>query len=288
MYKQGIQIESTPQLKRPVLIIGFDGWGNALNVAKGMISYLIQKLGATKIATINPDRYYRYDAVRPWVTIEQGVAKELLPPGGNFFAAQTSHGERDIVILDAYEPNMNWFQFSEELISFCTRLEIDTIISLGGMFDNVLHTDRIISGTVSSETLLSRLIGFNINTITYQGPTSIHSVILSEGQKKGMSCYSLWCHCPYYLQDMVFFGMISHLGKLISSIGEFQLDTEELDKKWRKTGGSIQQMLKNKPEIMSAVSQLKKQKPRGAWTKMKPPPAKDEKVINLQDYMDSE
>ena len=49
MHETGIHITELPQLNHPILIAGFDGWGNALNVSKGMVTYLIGKLNAKKV-----------------------------------------------------------------------------------------------------------------------------------------------------------------------------------------------------------------------------------------------
>ena len=67
METQGIQVTERPELHAPLLIAGFDGWGNALDVSKGMAAYLIRKLDARPFARINPDIFYRYDKNRPEV-----------------------------------------------------------------------------------------------------------------------------------------------------------------------------------------------------------------------------
>lgn len=87
MKRQGIHVTQWPDLKVPLLIVGFDGWGNALDVARGMAVFLIDKLKAQSFARINPDIFYLYDINRPEVDIESGTLKHLTPPGGTFYAA---------------------------------------------------------------------------------------------------------------------------------------------------------------------------------------------------------
>ena len=56
MSKEEIQVNELPQLKKPVLIAGFDGWGNALKISSGMTAYLIRKLNAKTADTAgSPD-----------------------------------------------------------------------------------------------------------------------------------------------------------------------------------------------------------------------------------------
>jgi len=174
MKEEGIHIETLPELQKPILIIGFGGWGNALNVATGMVAYLIRKCRAGSFAKLNPDLFYRYDQVRPIVNIEKGVLKDISIPGGFFYAAKPGSEGRDLVILKAEEPNLRWQYFAEEVFSVCERLGVEYVITLGSMIDNVLHSDRILSGFGSSEALLEKLRQKNVSPISYHGPSVKH------------------------------------------------------------------------------------------------------------------
>ncbi len=286
MSEQGIFIEELPQLNKPILIAGFDGWGNALDVSKGMAKYLISKLKAEYFAKINPDTFYHYDEKRPVVNIENGYLKSLSPQGGSFYVAQTGSGEKDLIILKADEPNLRWFHFVDELFSLCEKLGVETIITLGSMYDNVLHTDRVISGIASHKDLFVRLKEKNVIPISYSGPTAIHSIIHSEGQKRGFKTISLWCHCPYYLQGITHYGVMSYLGTLLSFLGEFELDIEDLDKSWEKLAIQIQELIENNPEFQDVIDKLRKAKIKGSWASMKESTKNNEKVISLKDYLE--
>ena len=282
---QEIQIKELPQLKKPVLIAGFDGWGNALKISSGMAAYLIRKLNAKPFAKLNSDAFFRYDDARPLVNIEAGILKRIVAPGGAFHAASTDEDSNDVVILKADEPNLRWYRFIEETFSLCKQLGVETIITLGSMYDNVLHTDRVISGIASSQQLVAKLNEQNINSISYQGPSAIHSIIQLEGSKKGFQCISLWSHCPFYLQGTTHFGILSHLGELLSSIGNFDLDTADLEESWKSLNEQIQELVKNNADIQNIISELRKSKVRGSATTMKGS-LKDEKVINIEDFLE--
>jgi proteasome assembly chaperone (PAC2) family protein len=103
MSYQGINLKKFPQLEKPLLIAGFEGWGNALKISSGMAAYLVRKLNAEQFATLNPDYFYRYDEARPVVKIEEGILKQVEPPGGAFFASHTGPEQKDVVILKADE-----------------------------------------------------------------------------------------------------------------------------------------------------------------------------------------
>ncbi len=286
MNEQGIYIERLPEQMHSVLITGFEGWGNALDVSRAMVSYLIRKLKAEKIAWINPEPFYRYDETRPVVKVDEGQLKDLSPPGGVFYSALTGSDEKNIVILKASEPNLRWFQFVEEILSLCDKLSIRTIINVGSMYDDVLHSDRIVSGIASSKALVSMLKEKNIFPITYKGPGGIHSTLHSEAQKRGFQCISLWCHCPYYLQGTTHFGMLSQLGSLLSLLGEFELDVKELDMSWKDMRRQIKDLIDENPELNAMVNGLRKAKVRGSWANMKDSDKNNGKIIQLKDFLE--
>ncbi|MBC8466535.1 MAG: PAC2 family protein [Deltaproteobacteria bacterium] len=286
MKEEGIHIETLPELQKPILIVGFDGWGNALNISTGMVAYLIRKFKAGSFARLNPDLFYRYDQTRPIVNIENGRLKDLSIPGGVFYAAKPGSEGRDLLILKAEEPNLRWQYFAEEVFSLCERLGVEYVITLGSMIDNVLHSDRIVSGFGSSEALLEKLRQKNVSLISYHGPSAIHSTLHSEGKKRGFQCISLWCHCPYYLQGATHFGMMSHLGSLLSYFGEFELETEELEEKWKELEEEIHKVIETHPQVQALVKELRKAKVRGSWEKMKNSAKQNGKIINLQDFLE--
>ncbi|UCF91150.1 MAG: PAC2 family protein [Desulfobacterales bacterium] len=286
MAAKGIQIEEFPRLTRPLLIASFEGWGNALNISSGMASYLIRYYKAHHFAKLDPDAFYRYDESRPIVIIEEGALKDLTPPGGGFYSARTGAGGGDLVILKADEPSLRWFHFVDEFLDLCETLEVKTVITLGSMYDNVLHSDRIISGIASSEELAIKLKQKKVQAIDYQGPSAIHSIIQSEGPRRGFQCMSLWCHCPYYLQGTIHFGMLAHLGSLLSFLGEFELNTQELEASWGKLNDQIQELINNNPELQNMIKKLRKDKVRGSAAGLKGNVKKDEKVIDIQEFLD--
>jgi len=286
MNTAGIHIKEWPQLNKPVLIAGFDGWGNALNISNGMAAYFIRRLKAKKFADLDPDTFYRYDEQRPVVDIVEGKLNTLTPPSGSFYAVETDDNQSDIVILKANEPNLRWFKFMELLFSICQKLQIRKVITIGSMYDNVLHTDRILSGIASSPEMLSELKQKRINPISYQGPSAIHSIIQSEGTKKGYECISLWSHCPYYLQGTTHFGILSYLGELIAGLVNFQLDTLDLQGNWKKLENQINTLVEGNSELQSLISNLRKEKAKGSAASLRGAAKSDEKIINLQDFLD--
>ena len=284
MIESGIQIDKLPDLKNPLLIAGFDGWGNALKISSGMAAYLVRTFGAQRFAEINPDLFFRYDEMRPIVHIEDGLLKSLTPPAGTFYAAQTSSNGRDLVILKSDEPQLRWSRFVQELFDLCGRLNVHTIITIGSMYDHVLHTDRFVSAIAPDTQMISMLRQKGVNSISYQGPGAIQSTIHAEGLKRNSTCISLWCHCPLYLQGTTHFGILAHLGKLLAALGGFELNTQDLEANWEKLNNQIENLIDNNAELQAVVRELRNAKKRGSDAALKGM-LKDEKIINIQDFL---
>lgn len=280
----GIIIEELPPLQDPIMIAGFDGWGNALNVSKAMAAYLIRKLDSAAFARLDPDTYYRFDEHRPVVTIENGEFRNVMPPGGEFFVIRTGSGQPDLVVLEAEEPDLNWYQFAGAILDLCRQLRVQTLITLGSMYDNLLHTDKIISGVSNDPVAIGQLKENRIHSISYQGPSAIHSVILAEASKRQLTNISFWCHCPYYLQGTTHFGQLLELARLLRDWGKFDLDVEDLQKGWAKLKEQIDDLIERNSELRQLVTDLRKRKTRGSIASVKNSLKPDEKVIDLQDF----
>ena len=282
---RAINIKQRPALKDPILICGFDGWGNALNVSMAMVTYLIHTLKGEPFARISPDLFYRYDASRPKVTIEKGTLKSISPPGGSFYAVASRPEENDLIILKANEPTLQWIHFVEELLCFCETFGVTTLIGVGSLFDNVLHTDRIVSGIASNDLLQSSLRERNVMAIDYEGPSSIHSWIHSEAKNQDFQCINLWCHCPYYLEGTTHFGLLAHLGSLLSTLGKFQLDVDTLEISWKEVSRKIQGLIEGNPELSAMINEIKKARLQGSRANRGRAGQPGEKIIYLKDFL---
>lgn len=283
---KGFQVEHVPELKSPILIAGFDGWGNAMDVSTEAVLFFINECKARSFARLDPDQFYRYDASRPVVNIEAGIMKHFMPPSGIFYAAPTRPRFNDLLLFRAEEPSLNWNRFVTDLISLCKAMRVCTIITLGSMFDSVLPSDRIISGIASQTEHFEELKIRGMVPISYQGPSAIHSLIHVEAERAGISSISLWCHCPYYLQGTTHFGILSNLVRLLSAICLVEIDTSDIDDRWHRMDIQIRQLIEDSPELQKMISDIRKAKVRGSWSSLEKAGA-DRNVIDIRDFLDT-
>ena len=286
MEYQTFRLETLPALTAPVFIIGFRGWGNALEVSAGTAAYLMETLQAVSFGHIEPDACYRYDESRPVVKIETGVMKSIAPPGGSFFAIETHPGENDLVILIADEPSLNWYRFSRELVDLAHRLKTPGVITLGSMFDNVLHTDRIISAVTTGSDFEGMVSRHRVIPINYHGPSAIHTIILEACRKRAVAGASLWGHCPAYLQGITHHGMMLQLVRLLADMASFSVKTDALEAGWEALEIQIQKLMADNPKLQGIMDQVRKKKREGAVQDLGQGGNEQGKVINLKDFLD--
>jgi len=252
-------IEHMPELKTPILVLGFEGWPNGGNVAVGLLDFLIQTFGATRFASINLNAFCRFDDVRPEVRIKGGQLNEIVLPEGVFYAVSQEQTETDLILFKAHEPHLRWDLFVDTVLSLCRQLEVRLIISLGGLQDKVVHTEAIISGLASTPELLRRLEQNGVIPIDYEGPSAIHSLILQEAKAVGIQGMSLWGHCPFYIQG-THLRLLARMATVVANLAGFQLDTTELEKGWIELARQIQRFVDDNPELQRVIEGITKSK----------------------------
>lgn len=286
----GIFVDRYPELEDPVMIAGFGGWGNALDVAKGMVGYLARKLGGVSFARIDPDQFFRYDEQRPHVNVTAGEIKSLSSPEGRFFFVKQKTG-RDMVLFKGEEPSIRWGRFVAEFFEMAERLSVSRLITLGSMYDKVLHTERTLSALASNADFLRELRGVDIHPIDYQGPTAIHAVLQMEAQRRNLPGVSIWAHCPYYLEGTTHFGLLSRLGLSLGAMCGFTLDVDELEISWRALRKHIEVQIRENPNMQAMINDIHKARgpiPERRRPPRKPGPNGNGNVINLSDFLEPE
>jgi len=280
------QLDTMPELSSPMIVVGLRGWGNALEVASAMATFMVDSLEGRSVGRIDSDACYRYDEDRPEVRIEDGRLKSIHCSGGGFFACQTESDQGDLLILVADEPSLNWQRFSGELADLARSLDARGMISLGSMFDSVLHTDRIISAFTTGRDYAEIFSRHEVLPINYRGPSAIHTLLLDACAKRGLPAASLWCHCPAYLQGITHHGMLIQLARVLADMVSVSLDTQKLESLWKALEIQIQELIADNPKLEGIVDQIRKKKRRGDLQHMEEKGKKPADVIRLKDFFD--
>ena len=135
-----IKIMAEPQLERPIAVIGFAGWANAGEIATSALKFLEQGLETRPLARFDPGPYYDFAVHRPRARIRAGQLESLTMPC-NEFSFHDGGGEGSVILFHGEEPHLAWTAFAREMLDLLTRFKVELVVTVGGTYDERLHTD---------------------------------------------------------------------------------------------------------------------------------------------------
>ena len=257
MAMDALKIQELPSLRSPILIAAFAGWPDAAEVASGTARFISRKLRARRFAEIDPEEFYVFTETRPSTLILAPGQRALEWPANEFFSWHNPTGERDIVILQGREPNLNWREYVDIILDVVTRLEVSQVIALGGTYDAVSHRGQVsMSGHATSPELRDALAEFGITASSYEGPSSVQSALLEACRERNLLAASLWGHAPHYVRaapnPKVSYAMLRVLRTLLG----LDLDLTELEVAGEALEAKVDAAMLENPELRDYVEQL--------------------------------
>ena len=210
------------ELHSPVMIGAFTGWADASVGASGAVRFLIEALGAERLATWDGDEFYDFVELRPvsrtvgardrtldWPHGEFWVVRDVPTAlGGRATAPSLSDREddgdapatRSLLLFIAPEPRLRWRTYSRELATFASSCGVTHASFFGSAFADVPHTrPPLVTGWATDPGLRVRLETLGVPFSPYQGPSSMQSAAIEALRNAGISCVSLFSNGPHYL-----------------------------------------------------------------------------------------
>jgi len=192
-----VQWEDRPRLRRPVLIVAFEGWNDAADAASDAARYLQVRWGARPFASIDPEEFFDFSATRPQARLGDGLRREIVWPATEFSAASLPDTPHDVVVLVGSEPQLRWRTFCSEVVGVATELRAEMVITLGALLADVAHTRPVrVTGTAADSELVASL---GLERSTYEGPTGIIGVLQDAFRTAEVQSASLWAAVPHYV-----------------------------------------------------------------------------------------
>jgi proteasome assembly chaperone (PAC2) family protein len=185
------------ELRDPVLVAAFRGWNDAGDAASFAASHMAESWSAEKLASIDPEDFYDFQAVRPEVHLEDGITRRITWPANEFWGARREGEPHDVVFLIGTEPNTHWRAFARLVAGMAEKYGVRLVISLGALLADVPHSRPVqITGTAADLDLVERL---GLRRSRYEGPTGIVGVLHDTFAAAGIDSASLWAAVPHYL-----------------------------------------------------------------------------------------
>jgi len=238
------------------IVIAFGGWPDAKRVATRAAEYLKDKLNAEKIGEIDPNALYNFAIQRPIVRIEQGLMRDYELPRNDLYAWKGTRASHDLLILIGVEPHISWPRYVESIFRVVDLEKTHRICLLGGLIDRIPHTiEPLVSGVATTLQLVEEMKIHGVEPTEYTGPSSIHSFILRESQRRGIPTMSLWGHAPEYIVDADSRTAHQLLSK-VKAIMSIDVDLRDLEKEGEMLRRQLDMAMRENQAFSQLVQRL--------------------------------
>jgi proteasome assembly chaperone (PAC2) family protein len=249
-------VSSRPELRRPVLIAAFRGWNDGGQGATLGAGYLARQWGAEAFAEIDPENFYDFQAVRPNVSLEEGLTRKLEWPANTFLHAPIPDLDRDAVVMLGVEPNLRWKTYSQLVLDLAQELGVEMVVTLGSLLADVPHTRPApVSAAASDPALVDEL---GVEPSRYEGPTGILGVLLDACRRAGIPSVSLWAAVPHYVSlapsPRAALALCRRLGELVRT----DIDLAELEQAAEEYNEQVTEAVASDAETAAYVEELER------------------------------
>jgi len=261
MASKKLNIFDRPKLKSPRLVIGFSGWMDGGDVSTGTVKCFIEKLGAQKFATINPEGFYIYNLpgmmevtalFRPHTKVEEGLITSFEVPADAFFASE----EADLIFFLGKEPNLLWEEFANCILSLCSQFGVKMLYFIGSIAGLVPHTrEPRLFCSVSDAKLKETFQHYGVKFTTYEGPASFITYLTTRCNEQDLHLVSLVATIPAYVQgsnpkciETVTRRLTGMLGVEIN-LDDMEAVSDEFEKK-------LNDVVQQQPELAGSIRKL--------------------------------
>ena len=126
--------------------------------------------------------------------------REIIVPNTIVTYAKQDEGQ-DFIFINMLEPNMFAERYISSILQLLTTLGIRRYCLLGSMYDMVPHTrPLLVTGGATGENAVRELKKAGVGSSSYEGPTTICSLITQEAGELGIETVSLMVRLPQYTQ----------------------------------------------------------------------------------------
>jgi proteasome assembly chaperone (PAC2) family protein len=251
-----LNVSFRPELRRPVLVAAFRGWNDGGQGATLAAGYLAKQWNAQQFAEIEAEQFYDFQAMRPQVTLEDGMTRRLEWPENTFFHAEIPGTDRDAVILLGTEPNLRWKTFSGLVLGLAKDLAVERTVTFGSLLADVPHTRPApVTAAATDESLMTEL---GLEPSRYEGPTGIVGVLLGACRDAGITSLSLWAAVPHYVSlapsPRAALSLVRRFGELMS----IDVDVSELEQAANEYSEQVSEAVSADADTAAYVEELER------------------------------
>lgn len=270
-------------LRDPILVAAFRGWNDAGDAATFAAAHLARVWSADRVASIDPEEFYDFQAVRPQVELVEGQTRRITWPTNEFSAAELHGSPHDVLLLVGTEPNVRWKTFCNLVVDLAQRYRVGLVVTFGALLADVPHSRPVqITGTAVDQELIDRL---NLHRSRYEGPTGIVGVLHDAFATAGIPSASLWAAVPHYLavspNPKAALALVENATRLIGAsadVGDLTRATAVYEKR-------VAEIVASDDDVQAYVKLLEERADEGGETQPGSIPSGDDIAAELERYL---
>jgi proteasome assembly chaperone (PAC2) family protein len=191
---------SHPPLRRPVMILAFEGWNDAGEAASLALAYLARAFDAQPLARIDGEEFFDFTETRPQVRRNDAGERTLEWPEIELHWCPMPRVAHDLVFVRGVEPQLRWRTLAGVLAGAAQHLGVELAVTLGALLADVPHSrPPRVTGSSDDPDLAARL---NLAPSRYEGPTGIVGVLHDALRRAGIPAASFWAAVPHYVHQV--------------------------------------------------------------------------------------
>jgi proteasome assembly chaperone (PAC2) family protein len=255
-------------LRAPAMVCSFQGWNDAGDAASTATAFLAQALDAQRFAQVDTEEFYDFQANRPHVQIDETQARVISWPSVEIFEGRAPRAPRDLVIVQGTEPSMRWRSFSSLIVDLAEALDVQLVVTLGGLLADVPHSQPVaMTGFASDPAMIERL---GLKSSRYEGPTGIVGVLHAMCAEAGLPSASVWASVPHYVAAAASpKAALALLRKLELLVG-VSVDATELEEAAGEYEHQVGLAVQSDPDIQAFVERLERRAAEDGQTAISP------------------
>ena len=251
--------EPIPKLRKPHAFATLRPWVDVGSVGRLTFRSLERHFQAQDLAKLGrPGIFFDFTRYRPTIYTIEGQRQVTVPTVHVRFAQ--GPGDNDFIFLHLLEPHLNSEGYVHSIVKLLKKFGVMRYCLVGAMYDLVPHTRPIlVTGSATDQDTLQQVKSLGVHSSSYEGPTSIASLVSQEATKLGMETMGLIAHLPQYAQMDVDHAGRLRLLELLCKLYDFDMDLERVQIRARQQNEEISSAMNRSPEVKGLVEQLERQ-----------------------------
>ena len=263
--------EPVPELKDPHALAVLRPWIDVGRVGTLSLARVERHLHASELGRLaRPGHFYDFTRYRPRSHLNEGRREFNIP--NTIIRCAVREEAPDLVFVHLLEPHLRGEDYTDSVLEALKYLDVKRYSLIGGMYDMVPHTRPLLVSTSPGQTdgvEENRMV--KARPSTYEGPTSITSLIAQQVEASGAQTRAFVVHLPQYFQVDEDFTGTARLTKILCTL--YHLPSRLGDsERGRQQYEELQNMIKDTSEVASLLQRLEERYDQNEKEDENPPP----------------